>query len=118
MGLFDKKKADVSDSVYATVTTNEIINEMVGTGQLKAVYLMPLIFNGQASEKNTIYVPPFVFDIKEKSDIMIEELLMKNIVNNYVCTPTYVGDSKVPVRLEIVGKKSGNVVITQNVNIW
>lgn len=118
MGLFDKKKVEPSDSIYASVTTRETIDEMIENGMLKSVYLMPLIFNGQDSEKNTIFVPPFVFDIKEKSDIMIEELLMKNIVNNYVCTPTYIGESKVPAKLEIVGKKSGNVIITQNINIW
>ena len=70
MGLFDKKKVDVSDSIYATINSKEKIQEMVENEQLYPVHLMPLIFNGQESEKNTVYVPNFVYDIKEKSDIM------------------------------------------------
>lgn len=118
MGLFDKKKSEVSESIYAEVKTKEDVDALVEAGELKPAYLMPIIFSGQESEKNTIYVPSYVCNIKEKSDLMIEDLLMDNIVNNYVCTPTYNGESKVPAKLEIIGKKDGHVVITQYVNIW
>ncbi len=118
MGLFDKKKAVNEDSIYSSVISKEQVNELLESEELKAVYLMPLIFNGQQSEKNTVYVPSFVFEIKEKSDIMIEELLMKNIINNYVCKPTYIGESLVPSKLDITAKKNGNIVFTQSINIW
>lgn len=116
MGLFDKAKK--SDSIYASLTTKEQIMEMVDAGELKTVYLMPVVFGGQESEKNTVYVPKAAAMIKTQSDGMVEELLMENIINNYVCKPLYSGNSLVPDKFEIVGSKSGEVVFVQSVNIW
>ncbi len=116
MGLFDKSKK--TDSVYATITTKEQLLEMVDAGELKTVYLMPVVFGGQESEKNTVYVPKVAAVIKKQSDNMVEELLMENVVNNYVCKPVYNGNSLVPSKFEIIGSKSGEVVFIQNVNIW
>ncbi len=118
MGLFEKSKKTESDSMYAKITTKEQIEELVEAGELKPVYIMPVIFNGQASEKNTIYVPAKIAIVKEESDKMIEELLMNNVVNNYVCKPSYNGTSLVPDQLEINGIRNGNVIVSQKVNIW
>lgn len=79
---------------------------------------MPLRFNGQQIPQNTLYVPPFVVELKDRYDEMVEDLLRQEKVNGYRCNPEYRGNSFVPCSLNIVASKDGKPIFTETINIW
>lgn len=103
---------------FNNITSNEKALELVNKGVLEQLYLMPLRFNGEESETNRLFVPPFVVTLKNRYDDMVEELLRKGQVNGYACTPTYKGDSFIPSKLTIEAKKDGESIFTETINIW
>jgi len=110
------EKENVLD--FSNITSNEKALELVKIGVLSSLYLMPLRFNGEESERNRLFVPPIIAELKERYDNMVEELLMQGKINGYSCTPEYKEDSFIPSKLSIEAKKDGESVFTETINIW
>lgn len=103
---------------FNDVTSNEKALELVKEGRLYPLYLMSLRFNGEESERNRIFVPQIVTELKDRYDDIVENLLKEGKINSYACTPEYKGNSFVPSKLTIEAKKDGQPVFTETINIW
>ena len=119
MGLFDfmKRKSDVTPD-FSEIDSNEKAIELAKKGILSPLYLMPLRFHGEESDRNRLFVPRTVVTLKDRYDDMVEELLVQGKVSGYSCTPEYKGKSFVPSKLTIVASKDKEPVFTQTINIW
>lgn len=73
-------------------------------------------FGGQCIAQNTLYVPPFVAELKDRYDDMVEDLLVKGKVSKYNCVPEYKGKSFIPSALTVTA--SGESVFKETINIW
>jgi len=112
-----KKKENVQPD-FSQIDSAAKALELTNKGVLSPLYLMPLRFNGEESERNRLYVPPVVVELKDRYDSIVEDLLIQEKVNGYSCTPTYKGESFVPLALTIIARKDGRDVFTQTINIW
>ena len=92
--------------------------ELGRQGVLAPLYMMPLRFGGEESERNRLWVPPAAVELKDRWDGMVEQLLRQGKVNGYACTPEYKGDSFVPSRITVEAKMDGRPVFTESVSIW
>lgn len=111
----NNKEEDVN---YATINSRVKAESLYKKNLLKPLYLMPLQFNGQLVQENTLYVPDFVVPIKNSYDDMVEVLVMENKVTGYKCNAAYKGDSFIPSALTIVASKDGKTVFEEKINIW
>lgn len=96
----------------------EAARALASQGVLAPLYMMPLRFGGEESERNRLYVPPAAVTLKDRCDDMVEELLRQGKVNGYTCTPEYKGASFVPSKITVAAKMDGQPVFTQSVTIW
>ncbi len=117
MGLFDrfKNKKDIN---FNDIDSNEKAIKLSGKGILAPLYLIPLRFGGEESERNKLFVPPVIVELKDRFDDMVEELLVNNKVNGYSCIPEYKGNSFIPAVLNIEAKKDDKTVFSESINIW
>jgi len=113
-----KKRRLLKNNDYSFVESKSEINRLVAYGKLFPLYLMPLKFNGEDIEKNKVYVPKKIVEVKDKVDEMIEELIKKGQVSGYSCNLEYKGNSLVPSKLTVNAKKDDKVVFTETINIW
>lgn len=119
MGFFDKFRKERNDTVdFSDIDSHDKTMEMAEKGILAPLYLMPLRFHGEESVRNRLFVPPFVVELKDRYDDMVEGLLVQDMVNGYECTPEYRGRSFVPSKIQITAKKDGNPVFMETINIW
>ncbi len=119
MGIFDKlnkKENNLPD--FSDIDSTEKAIELTNKGILSPLYLMPLRFNGEESERNRLFVPLIVVELKDRYDDMVEDLLIQEKVNGYSCLPTYKGNSFVPSKLTVIARKDKKDVFTQSINIW
>lgn len=119
MGLFDKfrqKKETQLD--FTEIDSKEKVAELAEKGILYPLYCMPLRFNGEESDRNRLFVPKAIVELKDRYDDMVEDLLVQGKVNGYSCTPQYKGKSFVPSDITIVAKKDGEAVFTETIHIW
>lgn len=91
---------------------------LANQGVLAPLYMMPLRFGGEESERNRLYVPPAAVALKDRYDDMVEELLRQEKVNGYTCTPEYKGASFVPAKITVAAKMDGQPVFTESITIW
>ncbi len=118
MGLFDNYKKKEIRPNFSKVDTTEKVIELEKKGILSPLYLMPLKFNGEASERNRLFVPPFAVELKDRCDHIVETLFVRNKVNGYSCTPTYKGKSFVPSQVTVIARKDDKDVFTYTLRIW
>lgn len=119
MGLFDKLKKEKTKIIdFSDIDSDEKVMELAQKKILMPLYLMPLRFNGEESVSNRLFVPPFVVELKDRYDDMVEKLLVEDKVNGYSCSPAYKGSSRIPYKIEIAAKKDGNPVFTETINVW
>ncbi|WP_431158659.1 hypothetical protein [Winogradskyella poriferorum] len=85
-------------------------------GNLAKIYMMPIDFGGDDSEVNTLFVPAFVKDFKDKVDKRIETLLYDGKKLSFEALPEYKGKSFVPSKLKIL--VTGDVEFTEVIDIW
>lgn len=119
MGLFDKFKKDKKDTVhFHDIDSMEKAIQLAQQGVLEPLYLMPLRFQGEEVAHNRVFVPPFVVELKERYDDMVEQLLVEGKVNGYSCSPQYIGQSFVPSQIQIIAKLDGTPIFTETISIW
>lgn len=87
-------------------------------GTLAPLYMMPLRFGGEKTDRNRLWVPPVTVALKRRCDDMIEDLLRQEKVNGYECRPEYLGKSFVPVSVTVIAKMDGEPVFTECIRIW
>lgn len=117
MGIFDKLKQK-NEISFIDVDSNEKAIDLANKGILKPLYLIPLRFNGEESAQNRVFVPQAIVELKDRYDDIVEELLIQEKVNGYLCTPEYKGNSFIPSKISLVAKKDGIPVFTETINIW
>lgn len=118
MDLFRGKKQPEAAPDFSDVDMARA-KELAKAGTLAPLYLMPLRFGGDPSvESNAVYAPPAAVALKERCDGMVEDLLRREKVNGYSCTPEYKGTSAVPCKITVTAKKDGEPVFTESVSVW
>lgn len=118
MGLlsFVKKSDGSTVPDFSNIDSNEKAIELCKKNILVPLYLMPLRFGGQSIAQNTLYVPPFVVELKDRYDDMVEDLLKGGKVSKYICVPDYKGKSFIPSALTI--SASGESLFEETIQIW
>lgn len=125
MGFFDfrKKKGEVQEPAPGpgpdfSHVDRQKAQELARAGTLAPMYMMPLRFGGEGSERNRLFVPPVAAALKDRCDDMVEDLLRQEKVNGYQCAPEYQGSSFVPTAVTVIAKMDGKPVFTQRIQIW
>lgn len=113
-----KRRRLLKNNDYSFVVSKDDIKMLATYGKLYPLYLMPLRFNGEDSEKNKVYVPKAIIELKDRADNMIEDLIKKGQLTGYSCNLDYKGKSLVPSSLTVIGKKDKEEVFTETINIW
>ncbi len=113
-----KRRRLLKNNDYSFVVSKDDIKMLVTYGKLYPLYLMPLRFNGEDSEKNKVYVPKAIIELKDRADNMIEDLIKKGQLTGYSCNLDYKGKSMVPSSLTVIGKKDKEEVFSEKINIW
>lgn len=112
---FKKRTKNIVD--FSEINSNEKAIEFVEKGILAPLYLMPLRFNGEESASNRLFVPPFVVELKDRYDDMVENLLLQDKVNGYSCNPEYKWHSFIPYKIQIMANKDGKPIFIETINI-
>jgi hypothetical protein len=102
---------------YRQVTSVEAAEALVRQGRLVRLLLLPVDFGGADVPHNSVYVPPFVVELKDSIDRdIILPLAQEGRITQYAAQPEYAGESFVPVALHVTAWEPGsfNTVI----RIW
>ncbi len=119
MGLISYVKRKIRNGPdFSTVNSAEKVETLVDKGELAPVYLMPLRFEGEETERNRLFVPPSVAELKDQYDDVVEQLYQQKKISSYTCVPRYRGKSFVPSKLIIMAGKDGMIVFEETINIW
>lgn len=123
MGLMDFLKGKEKEPAPGpgpdfTDVDRQKAEELAKAGVLAPLYMMPLRFGGEGSERNCLFVPPVAVTLKDRCDDMVEDLLRQEKVNGYECRPEYIGKSFVPSAITVIAKMQGEPVFTQRIQIW
>jgi hypothetical protein len=79
--------------------------------------LFPEQFGGEHRVENLVYVPPFVAELKSRTDNnIVLPLAEEGKTRRYNVTPEYAGRSMVPISIKLVGSDPGN--FTYEIAIW
>lgn len=113
--FFRKKKVTGPD--YLAVDSREKALALVARGELVAMLLLPEAFGGEVRTENTVYVPPFVAELKSEADRnIILPLAAEGKISRYRAEPEYAGRSVVPIAVRLVGFDPAN--FTYDIAIW
>ncbi|EDP97698.1 hypothetical protein U8527_05100 [Kordia algicida OT-1] len=119
-GFFKKKnntdETPINGPDYSMIDSNEKAIDLYKKGELVKLYLMPLEFGGEDSPVNTLYVPEFAQEFKQRFDVMVEELLREGKELAYSAEPAYKGSSFIPSALTI--KVTGESEFTEVIQVW
>ncbi|MHC1723529.1 MAG: hypothetical protein AB9836_10030 [Aminipila sp.] len=73
MGLFKKiNRKEKLQPDFSEIDSTEKAIELANKGMLSPLYLMPLRFNGEESERNRLFVPPVVVELKDRYDDIVK----------------------------------------------
>ena len=87
--------------------------------ELVAVLMFPLIFGGEDSERNTMYVPVEVANLHNQYIASIARLVEQGLVDTMRVSPEYKGDSCVPAKLHIQTSLQGGAgPFNPSIDIW
>lgn len=104
--------------LYANIT-QEQIQGMIKSGELKPLYLIGLRFGGSDKIDNIVYVPNNIVDQKDKIDDEIEKYMQEGKkIKNFNCTPTYKGKSSIPSKIKIQALIDDKEKIERILEIW
>jgi hypothetical protein len=93
---------------FSHVDSREKAERLVGRGELARLHLVPPEFGGTDDARNLVYVPPFVVELKQRTDAnVIAPLVREGRVRRYTATPQYEGASFVPASIEIRASDPG-----------
>jgi len=86
-------------------------------GELEKWYLMPLELGGHEVPENAVYVPIGLASVKERIDSdVIAPLAAAGKLSNYLAQPKYLGDSVIPISIEII--VSGQPSLRCEIGLW
>jgi hypothetical protein len=87
---------------FSHVDSAEKAEQLASRGELARLHLVPPEFGGTDDARNVVYVPPFVVELKQRTDAnIIAPLIEQGQVRSYAATPRYQGASFVPCSIEI-----------------
>ena len=102
---------------YSLVDSLEKVQRLADRGELVALLLLPEAFGGEARRENTVYVPPFVAELKASADEnVILPLAAEGKVTKYRADPEYAGKSFVPIALKLFAYDPSD--FTYDIAIW
>lgn len=104
---------------FSHITSKQQMIAEYQKGNLEPIYLFPIELGGEASERNTVYVPFGVKDIKTKLDGTLIKFAHEGTINKLSIKPIYKGDSFIPSKIAINASNShteGN--FDTEIDIW
>ncbi len=119
MGLFNKKAKNdnvTREEYYSNIDSQNKAIEQFKKKNLCKLFLFPLELGGADDPRNIVYVPDFVLEAKASIDSTVLELLQKNLVEGYSCSPEYKGNSFIPSKLNI--HVTGQRTLDSVIDIW
>jgi hypothetical protein len=100
---------------FSDINSIEKAIDLYKKGSLTKIYMMPLEFGGEDSPENTLYVPEFVKDFKNRFDNMVGDLLEEGKQLGFETIPEYKGKSFVPSKLILM--VTGDSEFTETIHI-
>lgn len=99
---FGRRGGGGSGPDFSHVDSREKAEQLVSRGELARLHLVPPEFGGTDDARNLVYVPPFVVDLKQRTDAdVIAPLVREGRVRSYTATPQYEGASFVRASIAI-----------------
>ncbi len=119
-GWLRKKPAPANGPDYAWIDSPARAEEAVRRGEVEKLFMVPLEFGGAEIPENTLYVPPWVGDVKAGLDNnVIRPLAEEGVSVQYSVVPEYEGRSLVPIALTTRWARPGDARSSRQViNIW
>jgi hypothetical protein len=116
--MFDwlKGKARGSGPDFSAVDSRLKAEELMRSGELRKMLLMPLEFGGADIPPNVVFVPAFALEMKARIDATVAELAKQRTISQYEAVPEYEGNSFVPTTVKIIASNPGS--FTARVAIW
>lgn len=117
MKFFRKRGGTGPD--YSSVNSRKEAGRRVAKGELVAMLLLPEEFGGDARTENTVYVPPFVAELKSDADKnIILPLAAEGKITRYRAEPEYTGRSLVPITIKLVAFDPRSWAFLPPVRLW
>lgn len=117
LGWFRKDVPKANGPDFSGIDSSARAEEAFRRGELAKLFLMPLEFGGQDIPPNTLYVPAWVTEAKERIDHdVIAPLVQEGKVTSYSAVPQYQGASFIPGAIRIVASNPGEFSTT--IAIW
>jgi len=102
---------------WSHVDSPEKAKALVEEGVLVELLLLPEEFGGPRVPENIVYVPPFVEEMKYRTDMnIIRPLIMDGVATEYTATPEHVGPCMVPIAIRVEATEPGQFAC--NLAIW
>jgi hypothetical protein len=102
---------------YSHVTSREAAYDLVRTGELVAMLMLPEMFGGDARAENIIFVPPFAVEAKQRTDEnVVRPMVAAGKVIHYEVKPIHAGKSFVPIFFTVHAYEPGHFL--QMFRIW
>lgn len=101
---------------FSTIDNNQKAVALYEQNKVSKIHLMPLRFGGEDIPQNTLYVPHFVLELKNRYDNLIEELIREGKQLSYSAAPAYKGQSFIPSSITITA--SGDADFSETIEIW
>jgi len=115
--IFKKTSPPRTGPDFSSVDSVEKAQAKVATGDLVKLHLLPEAFGGDDAAHNTVYVPPFVQDIKDGIDRdTVMPLAQQGKVARYAATPRYQGRSVVPISIDL--SATGQAQFEASIAVW
>ncbi|MEK6507534.1 hypothetical protein [Myroides sp. C4067] len=122
MGIFDifKRKPPAVEPTdtcdYTQICSHKEAERHFNKGHLDKLHLIGLVFGGDDSPFNILYVSPEAALQKREIDNYIVDLLQQGYKVQYKAFPEYKGNSFVPSKVII--EVDGDQVFTKEIEIW
>jgi hypothetical protein len=102
---------------FSGVTSLAKAQELLRTGALERLFLMPVEFGGRDTPENILYVPVGVAGIKSGIDNnVIAPLVSVGEIKRYQAVPEYQGSSFIPIAIRITASDPAEFSTT--ISIW
>lgn len=102
---------------YPHVRSRQDAERLEAAGELARLLLLPAAFGGTEDPRNIVWVPPFVVELKNRTDLdTILPLIEDGTVSSYEAIPSYDGNSFVPTSIDIHASDPGSLRV--RLAIW
>ena len=112
-----RKRADSKGPDFSAVDTAEKAAELCRRGDLERIFLVPLDFGGADDERNMLYVPVGVGQVKAQiENETIRAMAREGKVSSFEASVEYEGASVIPISITVVASDPGR--FTSTINVW